>query len=186
MWIKNRINPLFFENSPKRESPTSSQLTNLPTWSGQLLPLHATTHAPSFYSPLLLQEQAIFPWTCQHCSIPEPREQLSLKTLLSPSSHKTTEHTWCLKKCRCWPQAEDLLYRGLRAFCRRSRLSPLTPPGLSRWTSSSCLSSPGLELLICQQMVKASAPERNLTRLCFTVLLTQPKISCKTEIPLRE
>lgn len=85
--IKNWINPLFFKNSPERENPVSSKLTSLHTWSGQLLPLHTTTHAPSCYSPLLVQEQAIFPWACQPWSRTEPRQQLSLQTSLSPSSH---------------------------------------------------------------------------------------------------
>lgn len=34
--------------------------------------------------------------------------------------------------------------------------------------------------------IKASAPQRKLTRLWFTVFLTQPKISRTTEIPFRE
>lgn len=66
----------------------------------------------------------------------------------------TTKHAWCLKRCPCWPPGGELLCRGLRPFCRRSRLSPPIPAGLSRWTSSNHLSSPGLELFVCQQMSK--------------------------------
>lgn len=90
MGVKNYLNQeqdqsLFLTKLTKTWNPNSFTAEFL-TRSGLLQSLHATINAPSCYL-CYCRSKGFSPEPCQHRSNTEPRQQLSLKTLLALSLH---------------------------------------------------------------------------------------------------